>query len=146
MADSVTINGKTHDWESVTITGPQGVFIGISEVNWKSSQKKKRVYGKGATSIGATRGNYEATTSMTLLVSEYQDLAKALAKGIYRTPFDVAVVFEPEGATKHEVVIKQIMVDDLDESAKQGDEEATVKLSGTALMITRDGKADYETK
>lgn len=147
MSDStVTINGKAHDWESVTVTGPHGAFIGISDINWKSSQKKKRVYGKGAISIGATRGNYEATTSMTLLVSEYQDLAKSLAKGIYKTPFDVALTFEPEGASKHEVVIKHIMIDELDESAKQGDEEATVKLSGTALMIERDGKPDYEAK
>lgn len=144
MADSVKINGKAHDWESVTITGPQGVFIGITEVSWKSSQKKKRVYGKGITSVGATRGNYEATMNMTLLVSEYQDLVKALANGIYKTPFDVVVMFEPDGGSKHEIAIKECMVDELDESTKQGDEEATVKLSGTAQMITRDGKPDYE--
>jgi hypothetical protein len=144
MADSVNINGKAHDWESVTITGPQGVFIGISELSWKSSQKKKRVFGKGLVSVGATRGNYEATTNMTLLVSEYQDLAKSLANGIYKTPFDIAVVMEPDGGNKHEIVIKQIMIDELDESGKNGDEEITVKLSGTALMIERDGKPDYK--
>lgn len=142
--DSITINGVVHDWESASITGPHGTFVGISELNWKSSQKKKRVYGKGAVSVGASRGNYEASVDMTLLAGEYQDLVSALSNGIYKSVFDVAVVFEPDGAKRHEVVVKGILIDDVDESTKQGDEEVTVKLSGTAQMITRDGVADYQ--
>ncbi|GKT37715.1 hypothetical protein ADUPG1_003653, partial [Aduncisulcus paluster] len=49
------INGASHDWASVTITGPQGTFVGITEINWKSSQKKKRTYGKGLLPRGAAR-------------------------------------------------------------------------------------------
>lgn len=146
MSDNanVTINGAVHDWESVSITGPHGTFVGISEINWKASQKKKRVYGKGAVSVGAARGNYEATVDMTLLVSEYQDLSGALPAGIFKSVFDMALVFEPDGVKRHEVVIKGILIDDVDEAAKQGDEEVTVKLSGTAQMISRDGVADYQ--
>lgn len=141
---TVTVNGSVHDWESVSVTGPHGTFVGISEVNWKASQKKKRVYGKGAVSVGASRGNYEASVDMTLLVSEYQDLVSALSDGILKSVFDVAIVFEPDGAKQHEVVLKGILIDDVDEGAKQGDEETTIKLSGTAQMISRDGVADYQ--
>jgi len=146
MADNatVTVNGAVHDWESVSITGPHGTFVGISELNWKASQKKKRVYGKGAVSVGAARGNYEASVDMTLLVSEYQDLVGALQNGIFKSVFDVALAFEPDGAKQHEVVLKGILIDDVDEGAKQGDEEVTFKLSGTAQMIMRDGVADYQ--
>lgn len=145
MADTtVTINGQVYDWESVTITGPQGVFTGISEINWKASQKKKRIYGRGGVPVGATRGQYEATVDMTLLASEYDALAAALASGIFKTPFSVAVAMEVDGLDTRETAIKNIFIDDVDEGAKQGDEEQTVKLSGSAEMIERGGTPDYE--
>jgi len=144
MAATVTINGQVHDWESVTITGPQGVFTGISEINWKATQKKKRVYGRGAVPVGATRGQYEASMDMTLLATEYDALAGALSGGIFKTPFTVAVAMETEGLKTRDTVLKSILIDDVDESAKQGDEELTVKLSGSAEMIERNGTPDYE--
>ncbi|WP_291325244.1 hypothetical protein [Desulfovibrio sp. UCD-KL4C] len=142
----VSVNGRSYDWDALTVTGPQGVLIGISEINWKSSQKKKRTYGKGVLSRGATRSNYEATVDFTIDVLEYQELVKSLSNGIYKSVFDLALVFEPDGENKREVVLKGIMVDSKDESAKSGDSELQVKLSGTALMINDDGKPEYEEK
>lgn len=146
MSDSMNVNGKSHDWASLSVTGPQGILTGISEINWKSSQKKKRTYGSGALPRGATRANYEATIDFTVDVSEYQDLVGALSNGIYSSVFDLALVFEPDGGTKREVLIKGIMIDSKDESAKDGDAEITVKLTGTAAMLVEDGRPDYEEK
>lgn len=144
MGDTVTINGQVHDWESVTVTGPQGVFTGISEINWKASQKKKRVYGRGAVPVGATRGQYEGSVDLTLLTTEYDALAGSLSGGIFKSAFNVAVAMETDGLKTRETVLRSILIDDVDESAKQGDEELTVKLSGTVEMIERNGTPDYQ--
>lgn len=143
---TVTVNGRSYDWDSLTITGPQGVMVGISEINWKSSQKKKRTYGKGLLPRGATRGNYEATMDFTIDYSEYTDFTGALPDGLYKSVFNISLVFEPDGGDKREVVLKNIMIDDKDESAKQGDDEQTVKLSGSAEMININGTPEYEEK
>ncbi|WP_027178599.1 hypothetical protein [Maridesulfovibrio bastinii] len=143
---TVSVLGRSYDWESLTITGPQGVIVGISEINWKSNQKKKRTYGKGLLPRGATRSNYEATVDFTLDYSEYTDLLSALDSGIFNSVFNISLVFEPDGGDKREVVLKNIMIDDKDESAKQGDDEQTVKLSGTAEMININGTPEYEEK
>ena len=144
--DTISINGASHDWASVTITGPQGMLVGITEINWKSSQKKKRTYGKGLLPRGAARSNYEAPIDFTVDTSEYQDLVGALDAGIYDSVFNLTIVSEPEGGTKNETVLKGIMIDSKDQSAKDGDEELNVKLTGTAAMIVENGKPEYEEK
>lgn len=144
--ETVNVNGRSHDWASLTVTGPQGVMVGITEVNWKSSQKKKRTYGKGLLSKGATRANYEASIDLTIDYDEYKDLLESLNNGIYDSVFDIALVFEPSGGNKREVILKGIMVDSKDESAKDGDGELSVKLSGTAAMVVDDGTPEYKEK
>lgn len=147
MPDStVTINGRSYDWASLTVTGPQGVMVGYSEINWKSSQKKKRTYGKGLLPRGATRANYEASVDITVDYSEYGDLLSALDSGIFDSVFDIALVFEIDGEDRREVVLQGIMIDDKDDGAKNGDEELTIKLSGTAQMIFENGAPEYQEK
>ncbi len=142
---SVKINGVRHDWESASITGPHGMFIDITEINWKASQKKKRVYGKGNVSIGYTRGNYSATVDLTIGKDEFNQLVDSLGISILKaSPFDIVVVTEPNDQPKSETTIRQILVDDIDDSLKNGEDAEMVKLSGSAQMITRNGVEDYE--
>lgn len=146
MADaSVKINGVLHDWESASITGPQGIFVGITELNYKASRKKTRQYGKGSLSRGVTRGQYEASFDMTISVEEHKALVDAAGGSLLEdNPFDLAVAMEPEGKPVRKIAVKDCRVDDIDESNKQGDEEHMIKISGTALMIERDGAPDYQ--
>lgn len=148
MADNtnVKVNGRSYDWAALKLTGPQGLMIGYSEINWKSSQKKKRTYGKGIRSRGATRANYEATVDITVDYDEYGDLLGALSSGIYDSSFDLALVFEPDSGSKREVALKGILIDSKDDGAKNGDDELTIKLSGTVDMIFENGTPEYEEK
>ncbi|WP_321402710.1 hypothetical protein [Maridesulfovibrio sp.] len=143
-SDNVNINGNSYDWEGVTISGPQGVLTGISELNWSSEKPKKDTYGKGAVRRGQTRGNYSAKFDMVLDPDEYDDLISSLSGGIYDSQFDFAVIME--GNRQHEIVLKQMTVDSLTDGAKNGDGEITQKLSGKVKMIHRDGKPEYEEK
>lgn len=142
---SVKINGVRHDWESASITGPHGMFIDLTEINYKASQPKKRVYGKGNVSIGYTRGNYSATVDLTIGEDEFNQLVDSLGSSILKAkPFDIVIVTEPDDQPKSERVIQQILINDVDDSLKNGEDAKMVKLAGTAQMITRNGVPDYE--
>lgn len=141
--DTVTINGQVHDWEGTSITGPHGVFTGITELNFKSSLKKTRKFGRGSKSIGQSRGNYEASFDMNLYASEFDLLEDALTSGIFTSKFNVAIAIEAEGLSSRDIVLRGLTIDDKEDGVKQGEEE-TIKLSGTLDMIERNGKPEYE--
>ncbi|MFU2209542.1 hypothetical protein [Solidesulfovibrio sp. C21] len=42
----MAINGNTYDWESVTIQGPQGVFVDVQEISYKDERPIEPTYGK----------------------------------------------------------------------------------------------------
>ncbi len=140
----VRINGVLHDWERVTVTGPQGTFIGITDISWKVKKEVKLRYGKGSIPRGYGRGNYEPDGSMTLDQDEFTRLNKAVEGGVLRRPWDLTIVCEPEGADKVTRVLKGLWVTGIDESAKQGEDNAMqTKLDFVVLMIERDGQPDY---
>ncbi len=145
MSDNptVTINGQVHDWESVSITGPHGIFTGISELNFKSSLKKTPKFGRGSKALGKARGNYEASFDMTLFAAEYDLFEEALSKGIFTSKFNIAIAVETEGLKSRDIVLRGMDIDDKDDGVKQGEEE-TIKLSGTLDMIEKNGKPEYE--
>ncbi len=142
--DKVSINGRSYDWESVSINGPQGVVTGISEINWNSEKPKKEVYGKSPVAKGRTRSNYSAKFDMTLDLDEYADLVSSLENGIYDSEFDYAIVIE--GNRKHETVLKKMTVNTVGNGAKNDDNEITKKLTGILRMVENDGKPEYEEK
>lgn len=142
--DKVSINGRSYDWESVSINGPQGVVTGISEINWDSEKPKKEVYGKSPIAKGRTRGNYSAKFDMVMDPDEYADLLSALSGGVYDSEFDFAIVME--GNRKHETVLKKMTVNSVSNGAKNDDNEITKKLTGILRMVEIDGKPEYEEK
>ena len=144
MSDQVTVNGVLYDWESLTVVGPQGTFIGITEISWKSKQEKENRYGKGGAPRGVGRKNYEPEASITLDPDEFERLRQALGGTVYRKAFLVELNMAPPDAPSSSVTLKGCMVNDIDQSAKQGEGKIEVKCSLRVGMILRDGVAEYE--
>lgn len=144
MADQITVNGVLYDWESVTVVGPQGTFIGISEITWKSKQEKENRYGKGGAPRGVGRKNYEPEASMTLDPDEFDRLRGALGGSVYRKAFLIEITMTPPDAPKSSVTLKGAMINGVDESAKQGEGKIEIKCDLRVGMILRDGVAEYE--
>jgi hypothetical protein len=44
----MAINGNTYDWESITIQGPQGVFVDVQEISYNDERPIDPTYGKGS--------------------------------------------------------------------------------------------------
>ncbi len=71
-------NGQRYDWESITVTGPQGEIAEISEIKYEDGQSATARYGRGSVPHGYGRGNYEASGSMVLGREEWEKLKKEL--------------------------------------------------------------------
>ncbi len=146
MADStVTINGVLYDWESVSIQGPHGTFVGIEELSWESEQKKERRYGKGGLSRGVGRKNFEAKATLKLDLDEYERFASSLDNGVYKTAFEISISIEPPENEAITRTLKDCWIDSIKEDAKQGESNVgQVSLEMTVGMIERNGTPDYE--
>lgn len=90
-------NGQRYDWESITVTGPQGEIAEISEIKYEDGQSATARYGRGSVPHGYGRGNYEASGSMVLDREEWEKLKKELTAsggGIYdHEPFTIVVSY-----------------------------------------------------
>lgn len=93
----MSANGILYDWESITVTGPQGEIAGISEIKYEDGQAATARYGRGSIPRGYGRGNYEASGSMTLDRDEWEKLKKELVAsggGIYdHEPFTIVASY-----------------------------------------------------
>lgn len=90
-------NGNKYDWESITVTLPNGEVVGITEIKYEDGQEITAHYGKGSLPRGYGRGNYEASGSMVLYREEWEKLKNELTStggGIYdHTPFTIVVSY-----------------------------------------------------
>lgn len=89
-------NGHKYDWESITVTLPNGEVVGITEIKYEDGQEITARYGKGSLPRGYGRGNYEASGSMVLDRDEWEKLKLGLTAigGIYdHEPFAIVVSY-----------------------------------------------------
>jgi hypothetical protein len=92
----MAINGKSYDWEDISVILPTGTVAGIKEIKYSDEQPVTAHYGKGAIPRGYGRGNYSASGSMVLYREEWENLKADLAVngGIYdHAPFTVVVSY-----------------------------------------------------
>jgi hypothetical protein len=92
----MAINGKSYDWEDISVIFPDGVAAGITEIKYSDEQPVTAHYGKGAVPRAYGRGNYTASGSFVMDRDEWEKLKLALAAlgggGIYDHPPFVIVV------------------------------------------------------
>lgn len=87
------INGVRHDWSSIELKIGVQIFKGFTEVKYQDSLKGAWVYGNHPQPIGQTRGVYEASGSMTLILAEANEFLKALGKGFKEKFFNLSVSY-----------------------------------------------------
>jgi hypothetical protein len=138
------INGKIHDWEDMHFYLDGILITGITDINYKDSQKKEHVYAAGSKPIGRGRGNLEGSGDITLTRNEYDrvnNIAKAAGKSVYDfKPFVIVVVYgaktiteespfpQVEDSILHTDTLQNAEFTDRDFAAKQDDVNNTVKL------------------
>lgn len=123
------INGQMYDWESVEILLPNGVAIGITNIDYDDERPVEERYGKGSLPRGYGRKNYKASAKMELDLDEAERLSVALASlgggGIYNAPpFEIVVSYGKDGMPTVVDVLPSCKIVKTSSGAKQGDDNA----------------------
>jgi hypothetical protein len=116
------INGRYYDWESVTIIGPSGEYIGISDINYSDEKGAEPRYGKGSTPYGYGNKNYKASGNMTLAIDEAERLRKSLGGSFYNGTFNTVVNYEVPGKDIVTDTLRDCKITKVDTSAQQDDD------------------------
>lgn len=125
----MAINGNTYDWESITIQGPQGVFVDVQEISYNDERPIDPTYGKGSIPQGYGRKNYKAAGSLTLLRTEYEALRLACGGSVYtRQPMAIVVAYANDDQATVVDTLPNVHLTKQDTSPKQGEEKVEVKL------------------
>ena len=116
------INGRYYDWESVTITGPSGEVVGVSDINYSDEQGSEARYGKGSTPYGYGNKNYKASGNMTLSIDEGERLRESLGGSFYSGTFNVVVSYSVPGKEMIIDTLRDCKITKVDTSAAQDDD------------------------
>lgn len=138
------INGKVYDWEDVTVSLPYGPVIGIESIDYDDEKEAELVYGKGGKAMGYGRGNYKASSKITMLRDEFDkllDYARDIGKALYEIPpFPVTVRYANDGERPRTDIIKGAKLTKNAHKAGQGDKKLSVDLELLVTdQIVRDG-------
>ena len=126
------INGSLYDWESVEIRLPNGIAIGITNIDYDDERPIEERYGKGSRPRGYGRKNYKASAKMEIDIDAAELLAAGLAVsaggGIYDAmPFPIVVAYAPEGQPIITDVLPLCKIVKTSSGAKQGDDNVGVR-------------------
>ena len=118
----MTINGRSFDWESIEVQGPGGLIVGAQSVSYKDSAKTENVYGKGRDVKGRSRGNYEASGTLEMLRSDFDELVGSLgADFMGKADFTVVVSGANDEGYSFTDILKECVITGNDFTGSQGD-------------------------
>jgi hypothetical protein len=117
------INGNLYDWESIEIQMPNGVAIGITNIDYDDERPIEERYGKGSIPRGYGRKNYKASAKMELDLDEAQRLLASLGGSYYdSTPFPIVVSYAADGQPTITDVLPACKITKTSSGGKQGDD------------------------
>lgn len=76
-----TINGRQYEFADLTVVGAGRDIIGLHGIEYKESQDKELIYGKGNKPVSIQRGNKSYEGTLTVLQSELEGLAALSESG-----------------------------------------------------------------
>lgn len=125
------INGKSHEWNDVTMNILGAPFITVTAIKYSDKYDIKDNYGAGPHVINYGYGNYSAEASVTIQFDEVETLINAAPLGRIQLipPFDIIVTMvSPTFTTvKHKLRNCRFMDNTID--TKNGDQKIDVSLN-----------------
>lgn len=71
---ATVVNGRQYEWGDITLVLGGRMVVGCRGINYKESQEKELLYGKGNRPLGVQKGNKKYEGSVTMLQSEVESL------------------------------------------------------------------------
>ncbi|WP_417366892.1 hypothetical protein [Flavobacterium beibuense] len=131
--------GTMTGWNNITVNLLGRDLEGITAINYDDTETKENVYGGGKMPVGRSKGNYEATASLTLFKEELDALQGSLPPGKRIqdiAAFDIVVVYERENGTIQTDIIHNVEFTNNARDVSQGDGTIAVELELIVSHIT----------
>jgi hypothetical protein len=129
------INGKSYDWEAVTIKLPHGTLYDVESIEYEDSSPVRRVYGKGRRPRGYSQGNEEASGKLVMRREEFNrlvaDAGEAGHKGI--APFEITASYANQDQPTTTDTLRSCKFVTTKTGASQDDESIEVELDFVIL-------------
>lgn len=129
------INGNLYDWESVEIQLPNGLAIGVTNIDYDDERPVEERYGKGSIPRGVGRKNYKASAKIELDLDEADRLQKALGGSVYKSDaFPIVVSYAVDGQPTITDTLPSCKITKTGSGAKQGDDNAGARKYDLTLL------------
>lgn len=134
------VNGVRYEWSSAEIKLNGLTFLGIKEVAYNHKLEPSKVYGVHPQPIGRTRGVYSAEGSVTMYLSEANQLIESLGDGYMEQNFDMVVTYAEidQDSITDEIIGCRIKSDD--SSLSQGADALVKKFDLDVMFLIRNGR------
>lgn len=139
MAEQVLINGFLHDSSSCLfkINGKPVAFL---ELNYEQKKEPGKIRGSGAQRRGKTRGDYEASGSMKLLIDDGEAFENDLQGPLLDTHFEGSVAFEREGRNHYHELVGCLATSDKTAVANGNGEAIAYEYTLDIELIVKNGR------
>ena len=138
------INGVRYDYSSIEIKFNGNTYRGVKEVAYNETLEPSKVYGTSAEILGATRGVYDCSGSVTMYKSDARALREALVgagqNGWGEKAFDIVVTFSANGEAVQTDQLIGVRLKGRDASHSQGPDALEEKYDLHIMKIISDGQ------
>lgn len=130
------INGRVYDWECHEAQLPNGIAVGIQNIDYSDERPVTPRHGKGSIARGAGRGNYKASGSIELDLDEADRLIKAMGGSVYSgPPFPIVSSFADAGLPTITDVLPLCRITKVSSGAKQGDDNVGIRKFDFEILL-----------
>jgi hypothetical protein len=100
------IRGVKYDFSSIEIDIRGNIFVDIQQIDYSDTVSRAFLRGSNAVPLGRTRGEYEASASITLSKKGAVNLRELLGAGFKEEAFDITTNYSEneEGLTTDKVI------------------------------------------
>lgn len=122
--------GVQYGWGNITAILFGSPLVGITKIEYKSTQKKDNLYGFGRDVVGRGYGNFEYTGSLEVYTEEWIKIIKASATGdpLQIPPFNITVVYAGTGVVPVRDVLYNVEFLENPLTSSQGDTSIKVTI------------------
>lgn len=125
-------NSEEYSWADIEIVALGRPIVGARRIQYKESQEKVNIYGRGNKPVARSRGNKEYEGELGLLQSELEALQNAVSAGksvLDIKPFDIVVSYVPEvGGSIRTDILKACEFTENEKGMDQGDTNMEIDL------------------
>lgn len=127
----MSVNGKSYDWESISIQLPHGTLIAVESIEYSDGKEVEANYGKGSNPYGYGEGNYSAEGKLSLAREEFERLLghiKKNSKTLYGLkPFPIIVSYANDDKATVVDKLPKVKFNSNSTSGSQGDKKINVE-------------------